>query len=93
MLKTSSSTGSSIILQSIDVADKDKIGRSGSGSNETNLSNSFTSKRSTGAGFLISKGAKTDGNKTKKCVKATKGPDYLNPAAKKAFNYLRHAFI
>ena len=37
MLKTLSLTDLSIILQSIDVADEDKVGDGESGSNKTNL--------------------------------------------------------
>ena len=58
MLKTTSFTSLSSILQSlINAPDKDKIGRNKSGGNKTNLLNLFVSKKSTGAGYLISKGA------------------------------------
>ena len=90
MLRTSSPTGSSIILQSIDVADEDEVGKSGS--NKTNLSNPFTSTRSIRAGDPTSGGAKRGGGNTKKGVKAARGYDYLIPATKKAFNHLQHAF-
>ena len=50
------------------------------------------SKRSIRAGYLTSGGAKRSDGNTKKDVKAAKSSDYLTPAAKKAFNYLRHAF-
>ena len=91
MLKTSSPTGLSTILQLIDVSDKDDINESGG--NGTNLSNPSISTRSTGAGYLSFGGTKKGGGNIKKDVKAAKGSDYLTPAAKKAFNYLRHAFI
>ena len=45
MLRTSSLTGLSTILQSIDVADEDEVGESDG--NKTNLSNPSTSTRST----------------------------------------------
>ena len=90
MLRTSSLTGLSTILQLIDVADEDKVGESGD--NGTNLSNPSTSTRSTRAGYLTSKGAKKGDGNTKKGVKAARGSDYLTLAAKKAFNSLRHAF-
>ena len=86
MLKTSSLTYSSTILQSIDVADKDEISKSNG--NGTNLSNPSMSMRSIKAGYLTSGGAKRGGGNTKKNVKAAKCSDYLTPAAKKAFNLL-----
>ena len=92
MLKISSFTGSSTILQSIDVADEDKVNRNKSDDKETNLSNLFASKKSTGAGYLTSENAKKSGGNIKKSVKAAKGSDYLTPAAKNVFNYLRHMF-
>ena len=92
MLKILSPTSSSTILQSINAADKNEVGDGKSGGNETNLSNSSMSKKSFGAGYLTSGGAKKGGGNTKKGVKAAKGPNYLNSAAKKAFNHLRHAF-
>ena len=90
ILKTSSPTGLLTILQSNDVVDEDEVGESGG--NEMNLLNTSASTRSTRAGYLIFGGAKKGGNNTKKGVKAAKDFDYLTPAAKKAFNYLRHAF-
>ena len=90
MLRTSSPTGSSIILQLIDVADKNEVGESGG--DRTNLSNLSTLTKSTGAGYLTSRGAKRDGGNTKKGVEAARGSDYLTSAAKKAFNHLRHTF-
>ena len=82
------------------MADKDEVGKSKSGSNKTNLSNPSILKRSTGAGYLIFKGAKTGnsninsgGGNIKKSVKAAKGFDYLIADAKKVFNHLWHAFI
>ena len=83
MLRTLSPTGSSTILQSINVVDEDQVDESGG--NETNLSNSSTSTRSTSVGYLTSKGG--NGN-TKKDIKAAKSSDYLIPAAKKDFNQL-----
>ena len=62
------------------------------GGNGTNLSNLSALIRSTGAGYLTSGCAKRGGGNNKKGVKAAKGSDYLTPAAKKAFNHLRHAF-
>ena len=90
MLKTSSLIGSSTILQSIDVGDKDEVGENGG--DKINLSNLSALTRSTGAVYLNSGGAKRGGGNTKKGVKAARGSDYLIPAAKKAFNHLRHAF-
>ena len=77
-------------MQSIDVVDEDKVDESDS--DRTNLLNPSTSTRSTGAGYLISKCAKKGVGNTKKGVEATRGSDYLTPAAKKAFNHLWHAF-
>ena len=74
------------------MADEDKVGDGQSNGNETNLSNLSMSKRSTGAGYLTSRGAKRGNGNTKKGVKAARGFDYLTSAAKKAFNYLQHAF-
>ena len=90
MIKTSSPTGLSIILQSINVADKDEVNESDD--DGTNLSNLSASTRSTRAGYLTFGGTKRSGSNTKKTVEAAKGSDYLTPAAKKAFNYIRHAF-
>ena len=73
------------------MAKEDEFGESGG--NETNLSNLSTSTRSTGAGYLTSGGVKRGNGNTKKGVKVARGFDYLIPAAKKAFNHLRHAFI
>ena len=56
MLKILSPTGSSTILQSVEVADEDEIGKSGG--NETNLSNLSVSTRFTKAGYLISEALK-----------------------------------
>ena len=100
MLKTTSPTSSSIILQSsIDAADEDEIGRNESNGNKINLSNPSASKKSTGAGYLTFKGTKKgDGNtnsgggNSKKSVKATKISDYLTLNTKKSFNHLQHAF-
>ena len=92
MLKTSSPTGSSTILQFIDVADEDEIGEGKSSKNRTHLSNPSASKKSTGVGYLTFGSAKKGGGNTKKSVKATKSSDYLIPAAKNALNYLRHTF-
>ena len=86
MLRTLSSTGSSTILQSIDMADENELDESGG--NETNLSNSSASKRSPRAGYLTSGGAKRGGGNTKKGVEAARGSDYLISAIKKAFNHL-----
>ena len=55
MLKTTSFTGSSTILQSlIDVADENKVDRSKSGGNETKIlsPSSISNKKSTGLGYL-----------------------------------------
>ena len=92
ILRTLSLTGSSTILQLIDTTDKDEFDDTESDGNETNLSNPSASKKSIGTGYLTSKGAKKGGGNTKKGVKAARGPDYLNPAAKNAFNHLWHAF-
>ena len=101
MLKTTSTIGSSIILQSlINMANEDEVGGSENSSNETNLSNPSTSKKSTEASDYTSKSTKKGGNNpkrggnnTKKYIKATRDSNYLNLNAKKVFNYLRHAFI
>ena len=91
MFRTTSLTGSSTILQSlIDRADEDEIGENKSGCNKTNLSNLFTSKKSTRAGYLIFKSVKKGGCNIKKYVKDARGSNYLIPDAKKAFNVLRH---
>ena len=74
-----------IILQSsIDVAGDNEVGRDKGGGNKTNLSNLYSSKKSTRVGDLTSKGTKkggsnlnSDGNNTKKGVKAARGFDYL----------------
>ena len=92
MLKNSNLTISSTISQSIDMANENEVHDGESKDNETNLSNLSVSKRSIKADYLISKGAKRGGGNTKKCVKAAKGPDYLNLATKKAFNHLWHTF-
>ena len=93
MLRTLSLTGLSIILQSINVANKDEVGDGENDGNEINLSNLFVSKTSTRAGYLTFGGAKKFGGNTKKGVEVAKSPNYLTLVAKKAFNYLRHAFI
>ena len=90
MLRTLSPTGSSTVLQSIDVADKDKVDKNGD--NGTNLLNPSVSTRSIGAGYLTYGGAKRGGNNTKKGVGAAKGSNYLILAAKKVFNHLRYSF-
>ena len=79
MLRISSSTSSSTILQSIDMADQDEVGESGS--NRTNLSNLSMSTKSTKAGYLIPRGANKGGGNTKKSVKAARSFNYLTPAA------------
>ena len=97
MLKTSLT---SIILKPlINKASANEIGRSDSGSNATNLSNSFAFKKSTKVGYLIFKGAKKGGNNlnsgggnTKKDVEAGRGFNYLTLGAKKFFNLLLHVF-
>ena len=66
MLRTSSSTASLTILQSIDVANKDKVGKSDG--DRTNLSNLSASTRSIWTSYLTSEGAKKSGGKTKKGV-------------------------
>ena len=73
------------------MADEDEVGESGD--NGTNLSNPSALTRSTGAGYLTSRGAKKSGGNTKKGVKVVRGFDYLTLAAKKVFNHLRHVFI
>ena len=91
MLKTWSSTSSSTILQSTNVADEDEVNKIGS--NRTNLSNLSASTRPTKASYLTFGGAKKGSGNTKKGVEAAKSFDYLTPATKKAFNHLRHAFV
>ena len=86
-----SSIGLSTISQSlIDAADENKVDKSDG--NETNLSNSSVLKKSTGAGYLTSKGAKRGNSNTKKSVKPARDSNYLIPDTKKAFNLLQHAF-
>ena len=94
MLRTANPSSSSTISQSlIDVTSKNKVDKNVS--NKINLSNLSALKKSTGAGYLISKGAKKDGNNfkksgsnTKKSVKTAISFNYLTLDAKKAFNYL-----
>ena len=69
-----------------------KIGRSESDDNKTNLSNPSASKKSIGAGYLISKDAKRGSGNTKKSVKAIRSSYYLTSSAKKTFNLLQYAF-
>ena len=90
MLRTLSLTGSSTISQSINVADEDEVGESGS--NGTNLSNLSASRRSTGVGYLSFGGAKKGEGNIKKGFKAARGSDYLILAAKEAFNHLQNTF-
>ena len=98
MLRTTSLTGSSTILQSlIDAVDENEVGESGG--NEINLSNPSALKKSTSADYLNSEGAKKGANNSKrgggnikKGVKAGKSLDYLTLHAKKTFNYLWHEF-
>ena len=92
MLKISNSTSSSTILQSINAANEDEFSDGESDGNKTNLSNSSTSKRFIRAGYLTLRGTKKGGGNTKNNGIAARGSDYLNSTAKKAFNYLRHAF-
>ena len=81
MLKTSSI---SIVLQLlIDAAGNNEFDESKDDSNETNLSNSSASKKSTRAGYLTPKNDKKGNNNTKKGVKAVKGSDYLILSTKK----------
>ena len=72
------------------MTDEDEVDKSGG--DETNLSNSSASMKSTGAGYLTSGSTKRGNGNSKKGVKAARGFDYLTPATKKTFNYLRHAF-
>ena len=91
MLRTTSLTGSSTILQSlIDAAHKDEIGEGENSGHETNLSNLSASKRSIKAGYLTFKSAKKGGNSpksgsgnSKKVVKDASGSNYLISDAKK----------
>ena len=92
MLRTLSFTGSSTILQSIDPADENKIGRGESSDDETNLSNLSASKWSTKTGYVTFESTKRGDANTKKGVKVAKGSNYLTSASKKAFNHLRHVF-
>ena len=94
MLRTTSSTSSSTILQSsIDVANEDKVSGNEIDGNKTNLSNPSAFKKSTRAGYLTSKSVKKGNANTKKVIKAVKGSNYLILVAKKAFNLLQYAFI
>ena len=91
MLRTLNPTSLSIILQSIDMADKDKFDESGG--DGINLSNLSALTKSTGAGYLTFGGAKRGGGNTKKGVKAVTDFDYLILTTKTAFNHLRHTFL
>lgn len=84
----------------MDAAGNNEIGEVKGGSNETNLSNSFVSKKFTKQSYLTSEGAKKgDGNTNngggniKKSVKAARAFNYQTLNVKKAFNILWHAFI
>ena len=90
ILRISSLTDLSIILQSIDVADEEEVGETGS--NSSNLSNPSASTRSTGVGYLTSGSAKTESSNIKKGVEAARSSDYLTPVTKKAFNHLWYTF-
>ena len=79
---------------------KDEVGGNESYNNETNLLNLSVSKKSIEAGYLTFGNAKKGdnnlkrgGSNIKKGVKAAKDSVYLTLDNKKAFNYLRHAFI
>ena len=74
------------------MADEDKVGNGKDGGNETNLSNPSRSKRFIRVGYLTFGDSKRGGGNIKKGVKAARGSNYLTPAVKKAFNYLRHTF-
>ena len=69
------------------MAEENEISDDESCGNETNLSNLSASKRSIRAGYLTFGGVKKGNGNTKKIIKAVKSPNYLTPAAKKAFNY------
>ena len=72
--------------------DEDEDGESENDGDKTNLSNPSTSKKSTGASYLIFEGGKKVGGNTKKDFKAAKSFNYLILGAKKVFNFLQHAF-
>ena len=94
MLRTTDSTYSSTILQSlIDRVNENEICRIENGGNKTNLSNLSTSKKFIGAGYLTSKGTKKSGSNTKKGVETIRDSNYLTLGTKKAFNLLQHLFI
>ena len=76
----------------MDVADDDEVGRGESNGIVTNLSNSSASKKTNRASYLTFGSFKRVDNYIRKCVKAVRGLNYLNPATKKAFNHLRHTF-
>ena len=88
MLRTLRTTGLLTILQSIDIEDENKVGDSKSGGNKRNLSYPSALKKSSGADYLTSGGAKRGNGNTKRGFKAVRGSDYLTPATKKAFNHL-----
>ena len=93
ILRTSSLTTLSTILQSIDVGDEDEVGWGESGIDDINLLNPLASKRSIEPDYLTFKGTKKSDDNTKKGVRAARNSDYLTLAAKKAFNNLYHTFI
>ena len=83
----------------MDIKSHDKVDRSESRGNKPNLSNLSASKKSNGAGYLTSNGAKkgsgkpnSNNNSTKKGVKVARGSNYLTPSIKKAFQLLQHTF-
>ena len=76
----------------IDTASDNKDGRGESQSNKTNLSNLFAFRKSIGAGYLTSKGAKRGNKNTKKGIAAVRGSNYLTSDIKKAFNFLHYVF-
>ena len=84
-----------IVLQlSIDATDDNKVGESKDSGNETNLSNSSASKKSTGADYLTFNGNKKGGGNfnsgsgnIKKDVKAVTGFNYLILGAKRPLTF------
>ena len=82
MLKMSSTW---IVLQFlIYAANNNEVSKGEDNGNKTNLSNSFTSKKSTRASYPTFKGAKKGGTNTKKGVKTARNSNYLTLGNKKS---------
>ena len=89
MLKTTSLTCSSTILQSlINTRDDDEVDRGKNDGNGINLLNLSTSKISNRASYSTFENAKRGSSNIKKGVKVVRGSNYLTPGVKKVFNLL-----